>query len=462
MTAYYPIANGTTVETDGYFAIPGNFTLMFTPGFQFVAVFNTTGSPVVSTPVGFKTLSSSYSNGYTLITPNLSSGSPPPSLGTGSPSSVWVTLVGGAYSLDFSDPGKTEIMIEVADIDQSTSLTFPGRAALNYGEHLNEDLLHLLENFAYSQPPSNPIEGQLWYDNNSTTLNVQTDGSPSWSQLLSEAIANSIYLRLDTTNDPLTSTLTINGGGSPQLALVANGDIEVNSQIRGSDGSVGVPTYSFLSNPSTGMLNPSSGVLQLVTDGIEQIQVSGSLHQFFTTSQGSPSSAQLRLSINNEGALIVQETTTTPVSTTNKLYNVSGDLYWNGSNLVTSSSTSLGDLDDVDDDVSDGSPLPTIGEVLTWDGGQWTNQPTGTGGGVLFDEIIVSGSPISLAITTTNVIPQSKTGTTSYQQVFRNGILQRESTGSPADGNYVVSESPMGIIFLIPLNENDEILVYQL
>lgn len=184
MTAYYPIANGTTAESDGYFAIPGNFTPMFVPGFQFVAVFNTTGSPVVSTPVGFKTLSSTYSNGVTLITPNLLSGSPPPSLGTGSPSGVWVTLVGGAYELDYTDPTLGSILVNIAEVNSDTSLKFPGRASLNHGELLNENLLHLLENFSYDSAPVNPVIGQLWYNKSNETFNVFTGGSPGWKTVV--------------------------------------------------------------------------------------------------------------------------------------------------------------------------------------------------------------------------------------------------------------------------------------
>jgi hypothetical protein len=45
-----------------------------------------------------------------------------------------------------------------------TSLNLVGRGYPNYGEKIAENFLHLLENFASSIPPENPIEGQLWYD----------------------------------------------------------------------------------------------------------------------------------------------------------------------------------------------------------------------------------------------------------------------------------------------------------
>jgi len=47
----------------------------------------------------------------------------------------------------------------------NTSLTLPGRGALNYGENVVEDLVHSLEHFSAAVPPPAPIQGQLWYDN---------------------------------------------------------------------------------------------------------------------------------------------------------------------------------------------------------------------------------------------------------------------------------------------------------
>jgi hypothetical protein len=45
-----------------------------------------------------------------------------------------------------------------------TSLNLVGSGYPNYGLKIAENFLHLLENFSSSFPPSNPIEGQIWYD----------------------------------------------------------------------------------------------------------------------------------------------------------------------------------------------------------------------------------------------------------------------------------------------------------
>lgn len=52
----------------------------------------------------------------------------------------------------------------------SSSLTFVGKNFAGYGAIQNENFLYLLENFANSSPPSNPIRGQLWYDTGARKL----------------------------------------------------------------------------------------------------------------------------------------------------------------------------------------------------------------------------------------------------------------------------------------------------
>lgn len=72
-----------------------------------------------------------------------------------------------AYEINFTDSvNKGTIVIEDGVVNTtSTSLGFPGRQTTAYGTAINENFLHLLENFANSSAPASPVEGQLWYDN---------------------------------------------------------------------------------------------------------------------------------------------------------------------------------------------------------------------------------------------------------------------------------------------------------
>jgi hypothetical protein len=59
------------------------------------------------------------------------------------------------------------LLAQVADsaIDQtSTDITLIGKNVSGYGEYINENFIKILENFASSTQPNNPITGQIWYD----------------------------------------------------------------------------------------------------------------------------------------------------------------------------------------------------------------------------------------------------------------------------------------------------------
>lgn len=71
-----------------------------------------------------------------------------------------------AYQIRFTDNiNKSPLTVEDNNNNDSTSLSFPGRNVTGYGQAIGENFLHLLENFANTEPPDNPVEGQLWYDN---------------------------------------------------------------------------------------------------------------------------------------------------------------------------------------------------------------------------------------------------------------------------------------------------------
>lgn len=72
------------------------------------------------------------------------------------------------YSIDFTDrtvdPTKATFLIPPGELNTATSLKLPGAGFASYGEFVDEDLLHLLENFASPVAPNNPTIGQIWYD----------------------------------------------------------------------------------------------------------------------------------------------------------------------------------------------------------------------------------------------------------------------------------------------------------
>jgi len=77
-----------------------------------------------------------------------------------------------AYNINKSN-GQQLVVVEEGTADlTTTSLTLIGKNFSGYGESLNENLVHLLENFSHTVSPSSPIKGQLWYDNNTKILKI--------------------------------------------------------------------------------------------------------------------------------------------------------------------------------------------------------------------------------------------------------------------------------------------------
>jgi microcystin-dependent protein len=74
-----------------------------------------------------------------------------------------------SYQVRFTDTTKTPITVEDQTLNVEKSIGFVGKNYAGYSQVVGENFLHLLENFARSSPPSNPIAGQLWYD---TTVGI--------------------------------------------------------------------------------------------------------------------------------------------------------------------------------------------------------------------------------------------------------------------------------------------------
>jgi len=74
----------------------------------------------------------------------------------------------------FNYNGTLRTTIADGAIDNTTSIAMPGRGYLNYGEPVNQDLLWIMQNFANTTAPINPVQGQLWYNTTTGLINVWT------------------------------------------------------------------------------------------------------------------------------------------------------------------------------------------------------------------------------------------------------------------------------------------------
>jgi len=115
------------------------------------------------------------------------------------------------YIVNFTDrENKTPITVYDNTSNADTSLDFPGRNVTGYGQIIAENFLALLENFASGAAPTNPVEGQLWYNSLEGILqiwdNTQWKAASNIQKSTSEPSVESARvgeLWVDTTNQQL-------------------------------------------------------------------------------------------------------------------------------------------------------------------------------------------------------------------------------------------------------------------
>ena len=76
-----------------------------------------------------------------------------------------------AYTINLTD-GTVFATISDGTINTSSSMILVGKNYAGYGEFLDENFIHLLENGSNTTAPSSPLTGQLWWDKTNSLLKV--------------------------------------------------------------------------------------------------------------------------------------------------------------------------------------------------------------------------------------------------------------------------------------------------
>jgi len=79
-----------------------------------------------------------------------------------------------AYNVNKTDGTLLTTVVDGTVDNTSADISLVGRKFSNYGEVLNENLIKILESFANTTAPDNPLEGQVWYDKLEGRLKVYT------------------------------------------------------------------------------------------------------------------------------------------------------------------------------------------------------------------------------------------------------------------------------------------------
>jgi hypothetical protein len=115
-----------------------------------------------------------------------------------------------------------QIVAVVADGTVNTSATdlyLVGRALTDYGTYENENYVYLLENFANSSAPTQPVLGQLWYDSSTDVISTYSSAN-TWIALATEAYVQAQKISPAFTGIPTAPTAAV-GTATTQLATTA-------------------------------------------------------------------------------------------------------------------------------------------------------------------------------------------------------------------------------------------------
>lgn len=250
------------------------------------------------------------------------------------------------------------VLATIADATQdnvSTSLTFLGRNFNGYGQVIEDNFLHLLENFSNTTNPSHPIQGQLWFDSTTgtTQLKVFYDPSGTYNKgIASLTVGTTSTVDVPVTGDMVWDTASrslqiydqdtgdfikvgpYDGVGNDTNWLyptVLHNNAVTSPAIIGTVGSSQLVAFSYATDYSPDITSPYAAGFDLIKPGVTLTgadPVTGSTraagYYFWGTAAESLSSVKVQL--------------TSSTSTSTRYVPFAGDASSNGSSLNTATS----------------------------------------------------------------------------------------------------------------------------
>ena len=161
-----------------------------------------------------------------------------------------------AYTIVKSDGTVLTTIADGTINTTSTSLGLPGRNYAGYGQTLDTNFVHMLENFASTSVPANPIIGQLWFNTNANVLYVcpQNDAPASEWLALASTSGNGV-----TTFGQVTVTGNVSAGN-----ITATNQI---SATTGTFANVSVASTLTAANANITVANVGTLITTVITTG---------------------------------------------------------------------------------------------------------------------------------------------------------------------------------------------------
>jgi len=213
-----------------------------------------------------------------------------------------------AYTIVKSDGTVLTTIAEGTINTTSTSMGLPGRNYAGYGQALDTNFVHQMENFASATPPSNPLRGQLWFDTNTSTLKVcPTDGE----------IVAANWITLASTSSGGTTTF---GSVTVTGTLTAN-NISITNEFTGNAITVSYATVSANANISDASISSANiGTLTTANITTGSVTNTGNITGVWTIN-GSAGGAKADAIVLNTGGIYISN------SSGSNLYGIKSDLY---------------------------------------------------------------------------------------------------------------------------------------
>ena len=93
-----------------------------------------------------------------------------------------------AYTINLTN-GTVFATIADGTVNTNSSMTLIGKNYAGYGQFLDDNFIHLLENSSNTTAPASPLTGQLWWDSTNTLLKIYT--GTAWKPLAASTSSSS-------------------------------------------------------------------------------------------------------------------------------------------------------------------------------------------------------------------------------------------------------------------------------
>jgi len=231
-----------------------------------------------------------------------------------------------SYTISLTD-GALFATIADGTINTSSSMTLVGKNWAGYGQFLDTNFIHLLENSSNTTPPGAPLTGQLWWDSGTGLLKVYNGStfktvSAATSSTTAPSGANSVAgdLWYDSTNAQLNvytgsawllvgPQSTSGQGTTGAIAATITDNASVNHvviQLWVNNNIVGMVSKDATFTPGTAI--PGSWGIQPISPGITLINSVGGQTPLF---QGTATTAQSLLGYNANAFMQTANNTST-------------------------------------------------------------------------------------------------------------------------------------------------------